>query len=258
MLSLELDDSFAAYLRQSMSQGLGDKIKAFAEGIKEHGLLSHIASHALSDGSAAARELLFNQKQLLKVAEQYLREKPWITYFAATKHIFFLRSKGITTASFKEFRDKEYADEVEKYAETIAVTAEKQLDSETQEFLHELIMLQQVEPLLDQAMAGLGMLSDIPYEERHSIFYPTKESQSLVKALFNTDGARDMRKLGFSISSQFIKAAAKALRQRPEDWALAPNETIGYLQELKARRRFLRIHISKYDFLINSPSLLSK
>jgi hypothetical protein len=239
MLSIELDDSFAAYLRQSMSQGIGEKIKAFAEGVKERGLFSQIASHAFNDGSEAARELLFNQKQLLKVAEQYLREKPWIAYFAATKHIFFLRSKGITTASFKEFRDKEYADEVEKYAESIAVTAEKQLDSATQEFLHELITLQQVEPLLDQAIAGLGMMSDIPYEERHLILYPTKESQSLVKALFNTDGARDMRKLGFSISSQFITAAAKALKQRPEDWALAPDETIGYLQQLKARRPLL-------------------
>ncbi len=82
-----------------MTEGIGDKVKVFAEGTKDHGVLSHIVSHAFKDGSSA-RELLFNQKQLLKVAEQYLPEKPWIAYFAATKHILFLRSKGIMSASF--------------------------------------------------------------------------------------------------------------------------------------------------------------
>jgi hypothetical protein len=184
MLSLEFDDSFAAYLRQSISQGLGDKIKAFAEGVKHRGFLAQIASHALEDGSAAARELLYNQKQLLKAADQCSEQKPWIAYFAAAKHILFVRSKGITTASFKEFRDKEFADEVERYAEAIAVTAEKRLDSETQEFLHELLTLQQVEPLVDQAVAGLEMLNDVPVKERHVFLHPEADDRSLMRTLW--------------------------------------------------------------------------
>lgn len=238
MLSLELDDSFAAYLRQSMSQGIGDKIKAFAEGVKERGLFSQITSQAFNDGTATARELLFNQKQLLKVAEQYLQEKPWIAYFAATKHIFIVRSKGITTAAFKEFRDKEYADEVEKYAETVAVTAEKQLDSQTQEFLHELITLQQVEPLIDQAVAGLKMMKDISFAERRVFLYPETEKKSLAKVLF-PDGARDVRRLTFGVSNFALAAAAKGLKQNPVDWILSPVETIGYLEQLKQRRPLL-------------------
>jgi hypothetical protein len=238
MLSLELDDSFAAYLRQSISQGLGDKIKAFAEGVKERGLFSHITSQVIGDGSAAARELLFNQKQLLKVAEQFLQEKPWIAYFAATKHIFFLRSKGITTATFTEFRDKEYADEVDRYAETIALTAEKQLDSETQECLHELITLQQVEPLIDQAIAGLQMLRDIPVNERSVFLRPETDDRSTVQKFFG-DGGRDMRKVTFGISKLAIAAAAKALKQNTDDWILSPQETIHYLGQLKQRRPLL-------------------
>jgi len=235
MLSLELEDSFAAYLRQSISQGLGDKIKDFAEGIKDRGFLSQIASQALGDGGAAARELLFNQKQLLKVAEQYLNEKPWIAYFAATKHIFFLRSKGITTASFKEFRDKEYADEVDRYAETIALAAEKQLDSETQETLHELITLQQIEPFIGQAVGGLEIMRDIPLHERRVFLHPETDDRSVIRKLFG-DGGRDARKLTFGISQLAIASAAKALKQNPEDWALSPQEAINYLEQLKERR----------------------
>lgn len=238
MLSLELDDTFAAYLRQSMSQGLGDKIKAFAEGVKERGLFSHIASQALGDSSAAARELLFNQKQLLKVAERYSLEKPWIAYFAATKHICFLRSKGITTASFKEFRDKEFADEVDRYAETIAVHAEKQLDSQTQEFLHELITLQQVEPLIDQAVDGLKSLNNIPIAERRIFLHPEMDDMSLTRKFFGS-GGRDARQLSFSMSNLAIAAAAKALKQDPEDWIMSTSEAIIYLHQLKQRRPLL-------------------
>ncbi len=238
MLALELDDSFAAYLRQSISQGFADKIKAFAEGVKQRGLFSQIASQALGDGSASARELLFNQKQLLKVGERYLPEKPWIAYFAATKHILFLRSKGITTASFTEFRDKEYSDEVDRYAESIAVAAEKQLDSQTQEFLHELLTLQAVEPVVDQAIAGLNILKDMTVEERHVFLHPEADDRSYMRKVWE-DGGRDVLKLAFGLSSRAINAAANALKQNPENWVMSPEETISYLQELKPRRSFL-------------------
>ncbi len=212
MLSLELVDRFATYLRQSMSRSFGAAIKSFAEGVKQRGLLSQIASQAIGDGSASARELLFSQKQLLKVAEEYLAEKPWITYFAGIKHIFFLRSKGITTASFKEFRDKEYADKVERYAETIAVTAEQEIDSQTQECLHELIILQQVEPLIDQALAGLEMLKHIPFEERRVFLHLAADDRSLMTKVWG-GGGRDVRKLSFGISNFAIAAAAEGLKQ---------------------------------------------
>ena len=223
-----------------MTKSTLDKFGEICQGIKEGGV-SHILNRALKGQSGKARNLLFEQKLLLKVAEKCLQEKPWITYFAATKNILFLRSQGVDTSAFDDFKDKEYAMEVEQYAEALATSAQALLDDETQGYLHELITLQQVTPLIAQALEGLQMMAGTSASARAQFINPPK--RSLMNELFNpfapSHAEQDIKNIGFSFSSSFINAAAAQLNQRPEDWIRYPEATIKYLKEFVVRRSLL-------------------
>jgi hypothetical protein len=233
MLDFEARDRFTSYLRESMSQSMLDDIKDVVKAAK------NVLSLRFGRGSNDPKNLVFQQKQLLQVAEQYLQEKPWITYFAAVKHIIFLKSKGIEAATFGDFKDKEYVLEVEKYAERLATSAEAKIDDETQTCLQELIVLQQVEPLIPQSIATLKRIADMSPEKREDIreiiLFPNRKRKSLLGQFFSPS-----RNEGTIIGSRFaIRAAAERLKQRPETWICSPAETIQYLEELQKRRPLL-------------------
>ncbi len=240
MLSSERDEKFAAYLRVSMAKSTMDKFGEVCQGIKKEGF-SHILSRVLKSDSGKARNLLFEQKLLLKVAEKYTQNKPWITYFAALKNIVYLRSQGVDTSTFDDFKDKEYAMEVEQYAEALATAAEALLDEETQGYLQELITLQQITPVIIQALEGLKMLVGTSKEARELYINPPK--RSLLNEFFNpfakSHAEQDVKNIGFSFASSFIKAAAKQLDQPPENWIMDPEATIQYLTEYVSRRSVL-------------------
>ena len=212
------------YLRESMSQSIGEDIKDAVRSVTD------ALSLRFGRGKIDPKNLIFSQKQILQIAEQYLQDKPWITYFAALKHIVFLRSKGIDTAIFDDFKDKEYVLEVEKYAERMAASAEAMIDDQTQACLQELITLQQVEPLIPQCINLLGTRSA-----------PEKTFWGKTAKFFESiDPYRERTKeWAVKLDKAFISRAAELLKQKPEDWILRPFETIDYLKQLQQRRHML-------------------
>jgi hypothetical protein len=223
-----------------MAKSTMDKFGEICQGIKEGGF-SHVLNRVLKGDSGKARNLLFEQKLLLKIAEKYTQDKPWITYFAALKNIVYLRSQGVDTTAFDDFKDKEYAMEVEQYAEALATVAEALLDEETKGYLQELITLQQITPVIVQALEGLRMLVGTSAQARELYINPPK--RSLLNELFNpfakSHADQDVKNVGFSFATSFIKAAAQQLNQRPEDWIRSPEATIQYLTEFVSRRSVL-------------------
>ena len=223
-----------------MSKSTLDKFGEICQGIKEGGV-SHILSRVLKGDAGKARNLIFEQKLLLKIAEKYTQNKPWITYFAALKNIVYLRSQGVDTSAFDDFKDKEYAMEVEQYAEALATAAEALLDEETQGYLQELITLQQITPVFVQALEGLRMLVGTSKTSRELYINPPK--RSLLNELFNpfakSHAEQDVKNIGFSFATSFIKAAAKQLNQQPDDWIREPEAAIQYLTEFISRRSVL-------------------
>ena len=89
-----------------------------------------------------ARELIFQQSLLLKVAQETQSANPWAAYFAIIKHTLIMDDNRITTATFAAMRDKEFAQEVAAMAETIRETTAMNLDKETIENLEYLCKLQ--------------------------------------------------------------------------------------------------------------------
>lgn len=228
MLDFEARERFETYLRESMSQSTGWPIADAVMSAK--GALSL----RFGRGKTDAKNLIFSQKQILHVAEQYLQEKPSITYFAALKHIVFLKSKGVDSAIFDDFKDKEYVLEVEKYAEHLATSAEAMIDDETQSCLHELVILQQVEPLIPRCIASLEDAARAPLAERERILFGP-EKTGLAKIFSNPS----RHEWAVKLDKMFISAAAERLKQKPEDWIRRPSETIEYLRPLQERRRVL-------------------
>ena len=183
------------------------------------------------------KQLVFQQKQMLLTAGEFLNEKPWITYFAAVKHIFFLKSLGITSSNFDSFTDKEYAQEVDRYAEKLAHEAEVRIDSDTQRFLQELILLQQTEPLIPQTIRALVSFSQIPLKEQKTVLFSDSNNQPPVSKLFSPKSSKHKWSIKFIV--YVVKTLAGQLGQAPEDWLHAPDETIAYLRQLTARRPVL-------------------
>lgn len=230
MPTLEARDEFPVYLHASMSQGLLDDLKG---AVKE---IVNKLSFPLKRINDPKKELIFRQKQMLQVAEEYLQEKPWITYFAAVKHLFFLRANGIGSSSFDDFKDKEYALEVESYAEKLASSSEKQIDEETQMFLQELIVLQKIQPLISQSIAALRSVSKMPLADRKEFFAP-KKPKTVMGSLFSHGSSSS--EMVIDVNMFFIKKIAEELKQKPETWICSPMETIEYLEKLKERRPLL-------------------
>jgi len=68
------------------------------------------------------KELIFQQSLFLRLAEEYLPLKPWVTYFASIKHFRLMEAKDVCTATFDDLRDKEFAVQVEATAEKLRET----------------------------------------------------------------------------------------------------------------------------------------
>lgn len=77
------------------------------------------------------KELIFQQSLFLQVAEELQTTKPWVTYFATTKHFRLMTTKDVSTATFNDLRDKEFATEVAATAENLRDSAAANLDRDT-------------------------------------------------------------------------------------------------------------------------------
>lgn len=78
---------------------------------------------------AERKELVFQQNSFLDVASNYIEERPWISYLASLKHIALMEIQDISTASLREFVDKEYFVSVETKAKGILTTSKSHMDS---------------------------------------------------------------------------------------------------------------------------------
>jgi hypothetical protein len=240
MPTFESHKQLAFYLRESMAQGIEGDIKDAIQGAVKFFQSPLLSVLSKQDDDNKQKNLVFQNKQLLQVAEEYLQTKPWITYFASLKHILLLKSKGVSPANFNDFRDKEYALEVEEYAERLAISAEKLLDEDTKVLLQELIMLQQVVPLIPQSIVGLKSFARI-YRlrgERKGLLKDEKQP-FMEKLFFGIFFGPSLGDPAVAIHRHLITAAAEGLKQKPEDWICSPLETIEYLEQLPERRVLL-------------------
>lgn len=233
MPTLEARDQFPLYLHESMSQGVLDDIK---DAVKD--VVNRLSFLSNRGGNDPKKELIFKQKQMLQVAEEYLQNKPWITYFASVKHLFFLKANGIDPSTFSDFRDKEYALEVQAFAERVALSAEEKLDEDTITFLQELIILQQIEPLIPESIRALTTLAATPLDERKRVISPENSKRSLAGKLFFPKPP-SKNEWAIKMDRYFISKLADMLKQSVETWICSPNETIAYLEELQKRRPLL-------------------
>jgi len=238
MLSHEKDEKFAAYLRASMTKSSLEKFGELCSGIAERGF-SHLISKTFKSGTSEAKDLLFEQKLLLSIADKLTAEKPWISYFAALKHLIYLKSQGVDTSTFSDFKDKEYALEVEQYAESIALSAEKLIDDQTQEYLHELIELQQITSVLEQALVGLEMMAHSTSAQREAYINPPKVTLGSFLNPFNQNAPQDIRNASLSVYKTFITTAASQLKQDEVSWVRNPEDAALHLREIITRRKLL-------------------
>jgi hypothetical protein len=105
------------------------------------------------------KELIFQQSLFLKIAEEYLPVKPWITYFATIKHFRLISAQDVSTATFNDLRDKEFAVQVEAIAESLRESAVLTLDDESKTNLDHLCVLQEISPLVLAAARALAAIS---------------------------------------------------------------------------------------------------
>ncbi len=105
------------------------------------------------------KELIFQQSLFLKIADQLQSTKPWVTYFATTKHFRLLEAKGVNTATFDDLRDKEFSTEVAATAESLRSSAIAALDRETTTNLDHLCRLQEAAPLVAKAYTTLSTIA---------------------------------------------------------------------------------------------------
>lgn len=111
------------------------------------------------------KELIFQQSLFLQVADKLHTSKPWVTYFATTKHFRLLTAKDISTATFNDLRDKEFATEVAATAERLRDSAAAKLDRETINNLDYLCQLQEVSPLASIARDALAAIVSSKYHQ---------------------------------------------------------------------------------------------
>jgi hypothetical protein len=111
------------------------------------------------------KELIFQQSQFLRIAEECLRVKPWIAYFATIKHSRLMAAKEVSTATFDDLRDKEFSVQVEEAAENLRVAAIQALDDETKTNLDHLCVLQEISPLVLAASRTLAEIASSPHRE---------------------------------------------------------------------------------------------
>jgi len=114
-------------------------------------------------GQDKRKELIFQQKLFLDIAHDFVETKPWVAYFAAVKHFRVLEANEVSTATFNDLRDKEFATQVASAAESLRDSTAPLLDGDTIQHLDELSVLQELSPLIPSARSALSEIETSPH-----------------------------------------------------------------------------------------------
>ena len=153
----------SVYVRPSITDAIADAIPALGNLLGRRKAV--VAGTTVSDSQTenTKREELFQQQRLLTLSATYMESAPWISYLTATKHSRFIECYGLTTSAFADFGDKKLVDETARLADELEVKSFGLMDSETRDFVRELISFQGRKEIVESAVSILNEIIRSPH-----------------------------------------------------------------------------------------------